>query len=270
MFDWLYNLFGTMLSWFNSWTGSYALALLIYALVFKIVFLPFSIKQQKNQIAMAKLTPKIELIRAKYRGRTDQVTQRKMQEEIMTLQQKEGYSPLSGCLPLLLQMPLIIFLYNVIRAPLSYIVKLGDNAVVAINNALHNVFPEKIALVDSIKNVDQIKLISYMYENGDLTYTVDGAEKVLTLGEIPNFNLFGFNLAATPSFKEISLLVLIPFIAAGIQWLSMYLTRRWNGNGAASTDPQTQASMRIMDLVMPLMTIFFAFSFSGMLGLYWI
>ena len=130
MFDWLYELFGTMLSFFNSITGSYALALLLYALVFKLVFLPFSIKQQKNQIAMAKLTPKIELIKAKYKGRNDQVTLRKQQEEIMALQQKEGYNPLSGCLPLLLQMPLIIFLYNVIRNPLSYIAKIGDEIMV--------------------------------------------------------------------------------------------------------------------------------------------
>ena len=51
-----------MLAWFESWTGSYAIALLFYALIFKILFLPFSIKQQKNQIKMAKLTPKIEQI----------------------------------------------------------------------------------------------------------------------------------------------------------------------------------------------------------------
>ena len=85
MFDWLYQLFGTMLSWFDSITGSYALALLLYALVFKIVFIPFSIKQQKNQIAMAKLAPKMELIKAKYKGRNDQVTLRKQQEEIMDI-----------------------------------------------------------------------------------------------------------------------------------------------------------------------------------------
>lgn len=75
MFDWLYELLGTMLSWFSSiFGGSYAMALLLYALLFKILFLPFSIKQQKNQIAMAKLAPKIELIKAKYKGRTDQPT----------------------------------------------------------------------------------------------------------------------------------------------------------------------------------------------------
>ena len=89
MLNWLYNLLGTLLYWFSSITGgSYALALLLYALVFKILFLPFSIKQQKNQIKMAKLTPKIELIKAKYKGRTDRPTTQKMQQEIMELQRK--------------------------------------------------------------------------------------------------------------------------------------------------------------------------------------
>lgn len=264
MFDWLYELIGSLLSWLNSWAGSYALALLFYALIFKILFLPFSIKQQKNQVAMAKLTPKIELIRAKYRGRTDQVTMRKQQEEIMMLQQKEGYSPLSGCLPLLLQMPLIIFIYNVIRKPLSYIMKLGDDAVVAINKVVN------AGSDAAFKEIDQIDLISKLSSYGsDVVY---GEGEVLALSEVPNFTLFGMNLAEQPSFTNISLLVLVPFIAAGIQWLSMFLTRKWNGNAMQGTavDAQTQASMRMMDIIFPLMTVFIAFSFSGMLGLYWI
>ena len=102
--NWLYNIFGTILSFFNQITGSYALALVLYALVFKIVFLPFSIKTQKNQIAMAKLRPKLAKIEKKYAGRTDRATLQKKQQEIMEMQQKEGYNPLSGCLPLLLQL----------------------------------------------------------------------------------------------------------------------------------------------------------------------
>ena len=47
-----------MLAWFESWSGSYAVALLFYALIFKIVFLPFSIKQQKNQIKWQSSPPR--------------------------------------------------------------------------------------------------------------------------------------------------------------------------------------------------------------------
>ena len=143
-----------MLSWFsNIFGGSYALGLLIYALLFKILFLPFSIKQQKNQIKMAKLQPQIELIKAKYKGRTDQPTMQKMQQEILEFQQKEGYSPFSGCLPMLLQLPIIMFLYSIIRNPLSYICKLGEDAVVGINTLITG---EEVAF----KAIDQINLIS--------------------------------------------------------------------------------------------------------------
>ena len=93
MFDFLYEIFGKVLAWFNSWTGSYAIALLLFALAFKILFLPFAIKQQQNQIKQAKLRPKIAKIEKKYAGRNDQPTLQKKQQEIMELQQKEGYSP---------------------------------------------------------------------------------------------------------------------------------------------------------------------------------
>ncbi len=268
MFKWLYDLLGSMLSWFSSITGSYAVALLLYALLFKIVFLPFSIKQQKNQIAMAKLTPKIEAIRAKYKGRTDQITMRKQQEEIMELQRKEGYSPLSGCLPMLLQMPIIILLYNVIRNPLSYLAKIPENVISVINTILNpDGKLDQISLAGKLANMNN-------EVSTNLTIALQEAEGVdMTVSDIlaklPNFNLWGLNLADTP--KIASWLVLIPILAAGFQWFTMFLSRKINGNPQMATaDQQTQMSMRMMDLMFPAMTIWLTFSFSAMMGLYWI
>ena len=267
MFSWLYEILGAMLKFFSDITGgSYAFALLFYALVFKIVFLPFTIKQQKNQIAMAKLTPKIQLIKAKYKGRTDQVTMRKQQEEIMALQQKEGYSPLSGCLPLLLQMPLIIFLYNVIRNPLSYIAKVGDEIIISVYNTINNLTGD--AAVTQISGIDQITLAGKIKELGFVSeeFTQE------MFDSIPNFTLFGENLASTPSIANLSWLVIIPILAAASQWLTMWITRKLNGQPGQlqGADAQTNASMKMMDIVMPLMTLFIAFNFSGMLGIYWV
>lgn len=261
-----------MLSWFSSITGSYALALLLYALVFKIVFLYFSIKQQKNQIAMAKLTPKIEMIKAKYRGRTDQATLRKQQEEIMELQQKEGYSMLSGCLPLLIQMPIIIFLYNVIRRPLSYIMNIASDKVVSIYNLVYGVTDGDISKIDEIKLIGEIQTYHASNPGSEILLQSAGLPSIEA---IPNFNLFGASLAQTPSFVNFSWIVIIPFLAAGFQWLSMFITRKISGNPAAGAvqgdaAAQTQASMRIMDLMLPAMTIWMAFSFSAMMGLYWV
>ena len=266
MLDWLYELIGTMLAWFSSlFGGSYALALLLYALLFKLLFLPFGIKQQKNQLKMAKLAPKIELIKAKYKGRTDQRSQQKLQQEIMEFQQKEGYSPLSGCLPLLLQLPIIMFLYEIIRKPLSFIAKFSDKVIEGVYRIVNNVAQD--ATVD-VGSIDQISLVSKIMSY-DGRIDVEGFDKAL----IPDFSLFGMNLADTPSFTNFSLLVLIPVIAAALTWLSMWLMRKWNGNtnpAAAAQDAQTAASMKVMDLVMPAMTLVIAFSFSGMLGVYWI
>ena len=262
-----------MLAWFESWTGSYALALLFYALIFKILFLPFSIKQQKNQVKMAKLTPKIELIKAKYKGRTDQASQQKLQQEIMEFQQKEGYSPFSGCLPMLIQLPIIIFLYNVIRNPLSHIAKFSKESIVAINNAIATV-SDKVSVIEDIAKfdtIDQINLISHINASDPQIFSDLGVD----LAKIPNFNLFGINLAETPAFNLFGTLdgwlILIPVLAAVTSWLSMFLMRRWNPNPAMSTgDAQSQASMKIMDLMMPAMSLFISFGFSGMLGVYWV
>lgn len=327
MLDWLYRALGSMLSFFESFTGSYAIALLFYALVFKIVFLPFSIKQQKNQIAMAKLTPKIELIKAKYKGRTDQPTMQKQQEEIMELQKKEGYSPLSGCLPLLIQLPLIMLLYTVIQSPLSYMAKpierielyntaisegaelsddlkyLGDlydgkeadmkDIILAIykDGGINREYdPEKnngkeLSEVTEITKGVEISIINIINKFVDdpdnywaTTAQFDSPEKRaeyiesfgLDLDTMPNFYVFGVNLAESPSLKNFSILCIIPVLAAVSSWLSMWLTRKMNGSANQSQDKQTQMSMKMMDLVMPLMSLFIAFSFSAMLGLYWV
>lgn len=270
MFDWLYIGLGYMLGWFSDiMGGSYALALLLYALVFKILFLPFSIKQQKNQIALAKLTPKIELIKAKYRGRTDQVTMRKQQEEIMELQRKEGYSPLSGCLPMLLQLPIIIFLYNVIRKPLSYIARLGEDVITTLYSTVN------AGQTAAFKDIDQILLIGninkFTAENGAGAIEAAGLSD---LSVLPRFDLWGLNLADKPYFW--SWLLLIPVLAAAFQWLTMFVSRKVSGNAnqlamaGSEQDKQAQMSLRIMDLVMPLMTLFITFGFSSMMGLYWI
>ena len=280
MLDWLYEFIGTMLYWFSSlFRGQYVFGLLIYALLFKLLFLPFSIKQQKNQIKMAELAPKIELIKAKYRGRTDQVTMQKQQQEIMELQQKEGYNPLSGCLPLLLQMPIIIFLYNVIRNPVSHICRITDDGVRAITKLMLNAgykFDKDIVNlgnVDTIKfkSIDQIQLASHMHDYGISNISIEGVD-LSHIHKLPELELFGSNLGNVPSLNPFTWLVIVPVLAAALTWLSMWLTRKWNSNPATQTPENAQANstMKMMDIMMPAMTLFMAFSFSSLMGIYWI
>ncbi|MBR5616033.1 MAG: YidC/Oxa1 family membrane protein insertase, partial [Clostridia bacterium] len=114
---------GGFLNWLtkNLCFGSYLAGICLFAVIVEIVMLPFAIKQQKNTIKQAMLRPKEMAIRNKYKGRTDQVTLQKMQQEIQEFYQKENYSPYSGCLPLLIQMPIILALYQIIIDPLHYV-----------------------------------------------------------------------------------------------------------------------------------------------------
>ena len=101
--------------------GSYVWALFLFAVVIEILLLPFAIKQQMNSIKQARLRPKEMAIRKKYAGRNDQTTQRKMNEEIQKLYQQEGFNPMGGCLPMLIQLPIILALYQIVIDPLQYV-----------------------------------------------------------------------------------------------------------------------------------------------------
>jgi YidC/Oxa1 family membrane protein insertase len=165
---------------------------------------------------------------------------------------------------MLIQLPIIIFLYKVIRNPLSYICRISDECIIKLNSLVNGLAEDA-----AFKSIDQINLISKMSS----TDTYDAFFKSLEPArDIPNFNLFGQHLADTPSITALSMLCLIPIVAAGLQWLSMFLMRKWNANPnqLAAQDAQTNMSMKMMDFVMPLMTLFITFSFSAMMGLYWI
>lgn len=133
MFEFLYVIIGWIMKLCYSISfNNYIITLFIFALVMQVVLFPFGIKQQKSSVKLASIRPKEMAIREKYKGRTDRVTQQKMQTEIQQMYQAEGYSPTAGCLPLLVQLPIIFALFGVVRMPLTYTTSM-DNANVGKN-----------------------------------------------------------------------------------------------------------------------------------------
>ena len=149
VFDVIRVPFGWLINKFYSWTGIYLLAIILFAIVLKIVLFPFGIKQQRTSQKQAKLRPKENVIRKKYAGRTDRATQMKMNEEIQQLYKEENVSPFSGCLPMLIQMIILLAVYAVVRSPLTYTATLpadkakDQNAVYTINTAISYMVYEK-------------------------------------------------------------------------------------------------------------------------------
>lgn len=277
-FDVILIWIGKALGWVTSIVGnSYVVAILIFALLVEILMLPVAIKQQKNSIGMAKLRPQMAKIEKKYAGRTDQATLRKKQEEMMTLQQKEGFSPMSGCLPLLVQLIIVGFiLYPIIQNPLRYVLDTSaefSNALLSYATAPKAAGGLGLALTNERNVIELLSLLNKENMAGiaDFALVKNGAEVLSAFNalSIPNFTLFGLEIGRVPAIIDV--LVIVPILNVVIQWVSMKLTRKWSNTGMpqGAQDAQTQASMKIMDLVMPLMTLFIMFQVPALIGIYW-
>ncbi len=238
---------------------NYGVALILFALIIKLLLCWFSIRQQKNSIKQAKLYPYERAIRRKYNGGKDnKATQQKMQQEIMELQQKEGYNPLSGCLPLLIQFPILIFVYNVIRSPLRYICGLGSEVVAEI---------KKLAEVsDEISALNAMRADFSKFADNEAIKAGIGE---LTVNDLPNFNMFGLDMSVTPN-KGGFVYLIIPILTFFILYFSSKLTRRFSYQPPKEDQTsEAELSMKIMNLTMPLLSVYISFMTPSVVGVYW-
>jgi YidC/Oxa1 family membrane protein insertase len=112
LFQILLDSIGWVLAWLYQVVPNYGVAIIVLTVVLRVVVLPLGIKQIKSMGAMQAIQPKVAEIKKKYKGNGP-----KIQEETMKLYKDFGVSPLGGCLPMLLQFPLLIAMYSVIRTP---------------------------------------------------------------------------------------------------------------------------------------------------------
>ena len=248
--------FGYVIRFAYSITGNYLISMIFFALVVKIIMFPLGIKQQKNSVKQASLRPKESAIRRKYAGREDKATQQKLQQEIMELYQKENFSPFSGCLPLLVQMPIILALYSVIRQPLTYIARLGTEAV----EKLHGVFN---VTADSFS---EITLAQKVLENKQQALSVISESE---FAKVPDVTVGGFNLGIIPKdcFGQytalfIAVLVITFITSYGGQWL----TRKFSYQPPTANN---QSSLRLMNVMLPLFSVYIAYIVPVAVAFYW-
>ncbi|HET8798984.1 MAG TPA: membrane protein insertase YidC, partial [Thermoanaerobaculia bacterium] len=103
------------LVWINQFTHNYGFAIIVLTIVIKIVLYPLQHKSIVSMKKMQRVQPKVEAIRAKYKkAKTDAEQRQKMNVEMMQLYQKEGINPMAGCLPLVLQLPILWGFYNLL------------------------------------------------------------------------------------------------------------------------------------------------------------
>lgn len=250
-FQALLDAIGWLLAWLYDLTGSFGFAIIILTIVFRIVLLPLGIKQIKSMQAMQALQPKIKEIQKKYKG-----NKQKVQEQTMKLYQEYGVNPLGGCLPLLLQFPILIAMYSVIRAPVPLPPDPDNPGVVMYKD---NHLPEDSALFADV-TAHEGKGQGFLLMN--LQCSPQNAGKTVavrdTAGDPTGDNLeCGNGIADRIPYYALLILMI------GTTFYSSRQTQK--ATPASAQNPQTQ----LITKVMPLMFGVFGFAFPAGLILYW-
>lgn len=250
---------------------SYGLTIILFTVFIKLVLLPLTYKQQKSMTAIQQLQPKINEINRKYNGNKEKISQ-----ETMKLYQQYNVNPMAGCLPLLIQLPIIFLFYQIIRCPLQYILKFSKEAVTATITAIQNV-PELAEIVGGTNAAAQeIAIASHLSDPAlmDVVKTAT-AEFEGLLYRAVDFQFLGLDLSLTPSWTQLSWLWVIPLLAVATQYMTTWVMKK--------TQPKTETPKKkspngeempdmasSMNKTMPLMTGVFCFMLPAGIGVYWI
>lgn len=262
------------LNWFYNISGNYVIAMILYGLLIKLVLFPFGVKQQKSMLKQASMRPKEMAIRKRYAGRNDKKTQMKMQEELQKLYQSEGYNPMSGCGPALIQLPVIWILYRIVYGPMLYILGIGKEVCQNMASYAGEIAGRSFNYKDQLQWMDIIAKNFDDFKQNVAGFSDHFATEADFTNFVNKFKVFGVDLTQKPQqvFGEWTgtaiAIVAIPVLVFLAQYISMKVTRKMSYQ--AVQDVQSAASMKILDIGMPLMTLYMAFMFPALLGIYWI
>ena len=264
--------FGEIITWpfaklmvlFYNLTNSYGLALILFSLTVNLVLMPFMAKSKKSMLRTTRLQPKIQEIQRRHEG-----NQQKLNAEMQKLYQEEGFNPASGCLWSLLPLFLLFPLYSIIRLPITRMM-MADASVV---DSLSELFTEQVSNLSArAAGYKEIILTNLAHANWS---SIPEELKTKGLMDI-NLNFLGVPLGDTPDWRVIFTgpwtwaaigLFLIPFISAGLSWVSMKVSTAINPTTA---DAQSQSMNKSMNMMMPLMSVVFCFMMPAAMGIYWI
>lgn len=231
--------------------NNYGWAIIGFTVLMNLLMIPLVIKQQKSTAQMQKLSPKLKEIQKKY-----EFDKERQNQEISKLYQESGANPLGGCLPMLIQFPIIIILYQAIIKPLTYMFNVPVDAVAKLQ--------ELLGLAGN--NVQQIEILQQLGHRPEILQMPDFAQyNIIAL----NFNFFGMDLGARPQLAVFNALWIIPILSAATSYMLSKLTMAQSGQSAGGDGPGA-SQMNSMTKIMPLMSAVFTFSFPAGIGLYWI
>ena len=253
--------FGWVMWFFYQLADNYMLALILFTLITKLILIPISIKQQKNTAKTALFQPKLEALKKKYGN-----NQQKYQEEMQKLYEQEGLNPMGSCLPMLIQFALIFGIYDVVNKPLSYILRMSNGAIDSFVN-------KAIELGCTIKNGTnslqaELHAFNFFKQNPEKFTDFLDPQTYEALSEF-NLTFFGINFGEIPSWGW-HMIIAIPLLSAITAFLSGFISNLMNKKNNPAMAQQTGATMGVMLIFAPLMSLWIAFQVPAGVGFYWI
>ena len=268
------------------------LAIILFTIVIYMLMFPLTYRQQKFSRMTPLMNPELNAIRDKYKGKQDQASMQRMNEETQMVYAKYGVNPAGSCVQLAIQMLILFPLYRVIMNIPAYVPQVKEVFVELAGKLLTTTGAEKY-LTEIAKSIQAMTITKSFTENTiidtlykfrptnwtglaeqfpELSDIIAKTQK--TIGGMNNF--LGLDIANTPMniIKEhatvwlVIAAVLVPVLAAATQWISVKLSM------AGSTQPegtdQMAGTMKTMNNVMPLMSAFFCLTLPVGMGIYWI
>lgn len=266
------------------------LCIILFTIVMKTLMIPLTIKQQRTSKLMSVMNPEIQAIQKKYKGKTDQESMQRQNVEIQAVYEKYGTSMTGGCLPLLIQMPILLALYRVIYNIPAYVPSVRvyfDNVVTPLMGQAD--YAQKLQEITNIATACGGKLDKFDFTSAnrlvDMLYkftTSQWSELEALFPSIANvisenaavvekMNTFlGLNMAEAPGWVP-SFAWIIPILAAVSQWISTKLMSANQPSTSSSDEENPMAqSMKTMTTTMPLFSAFICITMPAGLGIYWI
>ena len=255
-----------------SFCKSYGLSIIIFALLTKLILLPLNVKSQRSNAKMRALAPKMEKIKKSFANNPQRI-----QQEQMKLQAEEGVNSMAGCLPMLIQFPILFGIVDVVYKPLTHILRLDKNTLSAAKTALENLFSaQNIAEKGVTQRYEELAILKYASDPQYADYFSGlGSNFIEKISEFGNNNMFlGFiDLGTQPDLHpEIwtagaIALIIIPILSGLVNLATTIISQihQKKNNPAAPS----MGSMNVVMYGMSVFYIWFSFSIPSGAAFYW-
>ena len=243
---------GYVMEWIYKLLPNYGWDIILFTLLINIVKIPLQLSQQKSMAKMSAFQPMIMDIQTKYKDKPE-----KQQEELMKLQQDYGYKPTAGCVPMLLNFLVIFGVIGVVYNPLERIFHISAAALAAAGEAL------TAAGVSFTAITRDTNIIAQVVAGNSSVIGCFSADQIATITEFSqHMNFLGIDLTRIPQIG-LSLDLVLPLLSVVTMFLSTHISMKASGQ-------QMQGSMKVTMYLMPLMYLFFCFTYPLAFSLYYV